>query len=94
MLPSRSSQRLAVENVGGGLGTAADDELRGGREVGIAACTGAAKRPEFTPLEHDGERIAARGQTVRVELQAFAGGPKHEWHNDRAYFDEIRVVSQ
>ena len=43
-------------------------------------------------LEYDVTKYA--GQTVRIELKAFAGGPKHPWHNDRAYFDEIRVVAQ
>jgi len=36
---------------------------------------------------------AHAGKTVTITLKAAAGGPKHAWHNDRAYFDEISIVT-
>jgi hypothetical protein len=43
-------------------------------------------------LEYD--LSAHAGKTVTITLKAAAGGPKHPWHNDRAYFDEIRIVTE
>ena len=43
-------------------------------------------------LEYDVSKHA--GRTLQIVLTAAAGGPKHPWHNDRAYFDEIRVIAE
>jgi hypothetical protein len=37
---------------------------------------------------------AHAGRVVTITLKAAAGGPKHPWHNDRAYFDEISIVTE
>jgi len=53
---------------------------------------GAWKYDRYKQLEYD--LSAHAGQTVGLVIRVAAGGPKGQWANEEAFFDEISVVSE